>query len=113
MKKEIVRTTKHNYGFSANTEKQIKLYDFLSEHKRALQIYIDYLFNNTIIYNKKEIRNIEFSLQKELYQAPSMLDYKIVVFETTLSARALSSAMTQACGIIKGIANKRKIYKRL
>ena len=113
MLKEIVRTSKHPFEFSSNTGKHEMLYYLLKNYHEALQNYVDYLYNNIIVF---EIKNKEktastthvLSLKDELYDAPSMLDYKVISFETNLSARALSSAMTEACGIIKGVANRRK-----
>ena len=105
----IIRTSKCNME-DCNTNKRLQLKKFLEEYEKALKIYVSYLYNNDVVYKKKD-GLVTFSLEKELLEAPSVFDYKVIQFPTELSARALSSAMTQACGIIKGIAMKRKKLK--
>jgi len=107
---EIIRTSKHSLK-DCNTHKMQDLIVFMNDYETALKNYVDYLYNNKISY-KKKINKVEteilFSLKDNLLDCPSVLDYKIISFPTSLSARALSSAMTQACGIVKGIANNIK-----
>ena len=103
---EIIRTSKHSLK-DCNTKKIQSLSVFLEEYSYALKEYVHFLCNNEIHYKKKDI-DVLFSLKKNLLDCPSVLDYKIIKFETKLSARALSSAMTQACGVVKGIANNIK-----
>jgi transposase len=111
-KNKIIRTSRHNLSYS-NIAKSTNLNNFINEYTNAVRIYTDYIWNNDIHWtstHKHEDEDIIlhhlFSLEKESYECSSFLDYKIITFSTKLSARALSSAITQACGIIKAHSNK-------
>jgi transposase len=109
---KIIRTSKHTIKYS-NTNKLNKLSDFISEYANAVKLYVDYFWNNDIHWfsiHKSDNEEIKihhiFSINKELYDCPSMFDYNCITFQTKLSARALSSAITQACGIVKSHSSK-------
>ena len=111
---ELCKSTKHRYrtkkNKNCNTNKINEVNEFLDDYGKALQLFFSYLYNNPITYKKKikeEETIVLFSLKDNLLDCPGMYDYNVIKFDTKLSARALSSAMTQACGIVKGIAKQR------
>lgn len=104
-KNQIIKSSMHTTKFS-NTHKIIELNNFIDEYSNAIKQYVDFIWNNEIHWtDNKNIEHI-FSLKKESYDLGNFLDYKITSFDTALSARALSSAITQAIGIIKSHSNK-------
>jgi transposase len=102
-----------------NTGK-ISLYnEFLCEYDFAVRFFIDYLWNNRISYfsgKSKEIEHI-LDIKNDFLDCPAFISTACVKFETKLSARALKSASTQACSIVKSSIDKRKrklfIFKKL
>ena len=92
----IIRTSRHSLKFTNPGKKQF-LHAFLEEYRTAVQRYIDFLWNNRIEWKENRILDV----QNDFLDCPRMLDYKIISFETKLSARALSSSVTQACGIVQ------------
>ena len=107
----IVRTSKHTLTYS-NTCKKNNVQSFLDEYKQAVEQYANYIWNNTISYkakdkNKKEITKT-FNITTNQLDCPGMLDYNLIHFNTKLSARVLSSAATQACGMVKAATEKRR-----
>lgn len=97
-----IRTSKHTLSH-ANTHKLSQLQNFIQEYRNAIQHYINYLWNTPVHYNNKT-----FDRSKNQLECPSFLDYNLITFETKLSARALCSASTQACGMIKAATEKRR-----
>ena len=102
----IIRTSRHSLKFT-NPGKKQSLHAFLEEYRTAVQRYIDFLWNNRIEWKENRILDV----QNDFLDCPRMLDYKIISFETKLSARALSSAVTQACGIVQ--SKTRRLQKLL
>lgn len=98
----MIRSSDHTFKF-ANAGKKILLSKFLSAYQDAVFKYVDYLWSNEIKWADKT-----FCLAKQQLDCPSMLNYKIIKFDTPLSARALSSAATQACGIVKAATEKQR-----
>jgi transposase len=70
----------------------------MAEYRKAVHFYCDYLLTNKIYFN-----NRVFSVKDELYDCPSMLSTTGIEFDSSLSARALKCASTQACGILKAL----------
>ncbi len=107
----LVRTSKHTLTYS-RIGKKTTVHDFLSEYKLAVEQYVNYMWNNTISYPSKDKNNLEvtriFNRETNQLDCPSMLDYNLIHFPTKLSARALSSAATQACGMVRAATEKRR-----
>ncbi len=123
--KEIIRTSKHTLKF-ANTGKQKEISDFLNEFGLAVQGFIKFLWNNPVEFKStkvvseineitKEAEKIQveviktLDIQRNSFDCPLFFDYKICEVSDKLSSRALSSAITMACGIVK--SQTRKIQK--
>jgi len=100
----VIRSSKHFYQ-NNNKIKTEKIIQFLDEYQYAVQKYIDYLWCNPIPWQTKKNENCLLDIQNNHFDCPRMFDYKIIVFKTSLSKRALSSAITQALGIIKSKTN--------
>lgn len=104
----MIRTSKHIIPKHTNTNKLHNLDQFIDEYKNAVTQYIDYLWNNEIVWGSK---NTIFNISKDQLNTPSMISTTNIKINTKLSARALKCASTQACAVIKSITTKRR--KRL
>jgi len=107
-KNQLIRSSNHTIKFS-NINKIDRLKDLKDEYDDAVRNYADYLWHNEIHwFSDTKDKNIEhiFCLAEGMYDLGSCLDYKLVKFETRLSARALSFAMNQAVGIVRSHSNK-------
>ena len=100
--------------YSVNTGKADCISAFISAYHSAVQFYINYLWNNRIEYKIKDVQKIFDRKLDILNDCPSFISTTDIAFETILSARALKSASTQACGMVKGALEKRKqlLFKR-
>jgi transposase len=110
----MIRSTKHHFLSYTNTSKIVVLNEFLNEYRNAVQFYIDYLWNNDILFPNSN--KVQFSIAEDLLFVPQFIDYKLYT-DTKLSARALANAVKQALGIVRSrvaIRNKLKyiIQKR-
>jgi transposase len=98
-----IKTSKHNIS-DLNFGKKKLLQSFINEYQNAVRYYVDYLWNNKLtIYNDRCLDIINDKLD-----CPQFISTTNIKFETKLSARALKSASTQACGIVKSALDKRK-----
>jgi len=96
----MILTSKHTIQFS-NTNKKNTINDFINEYRRVAFIILNDIWNNG--YKEFNIKtNLEF---------PKYIDYNDFKLETTLTARALSSLVTQLSGIIRASVEKQR--KRL
>lgn len=86
-----------------NTNKSAKLSSFIQDYQQAVQFYIDYLWNNKIIFKDKIL-----DIKNDLLDCPMFISTKNIKYDSSLSARALSVACTQACSIISSSLEKRK-----
>lgn len=93
----MIRSTKHYLQDCNSYKKEIISY-FLKEYRYAVQAYIDYIWSNEFLDNNG---NVTWSINNDKLFVPKFLDYKIIQHEK-LSARALSAALSQAIGIVKG-----------
>lgn len=78
--------------------KKETIYLFLAEYKLAVQLYIDYIWSNTFV---DQYNNICWDICNDKLYLPKYLNYKLIINEK-LSARAMSAALEQAIGIVKG-----------
>jgi len=108
----MIRTSKHIFRF-VNLNKKLNVSLFLLEYEKALNIFIDYLWNNEIIYKVKEENRI-FNISKKQYECPLNLTKEIYdkfPFESKLSARALKCCSGQACSMVRAVLDKPKRYQ--
>ena len=100
----MIRSTKH-YLQDCNAGKKKIIKDFLSSYREAVQSYINFIWRNTF---KNLDGTVCWDIANDKLYLPPYLDYKLVASEK-LSARALSAALEQAIGIVKGrVAIRRK-----
>ena len=102
--RKIIRSSKHSLHFS-NANKVNVVSHFLDSYAFATQAFIDFIWNNPIHWTTK-INHYTFDIATLQLDCPSVLDYKLCQFPTDLSARALSSAITQALAIIASKTNE-------
>jgi len=93
----MIRSTKHFLNNSNYNKKKI-INDFLADYKSVTQMYIDYIWNNTFTNQNNDVC---WDIKNDKLFLPKYLDYKIIS-HYKLSARALSAALTQAIGIVRG-----------
>ena len=105
----MIRSTKHSIKYT-NKNKLNKLFNFIDEYRQAAQLYLDYLWDNPYAFKIKD-KSYIFDIQHNHLTVPKYIDYKAINFKTNLSARALSSCITQVLGIIKASTEKQR--KRL
>lgn len=96
----MIRSSSHTLKFS-NTIKLENLSAFIDEYRRVSKLILDDVWDNGYIDN-----NIEFNVSKFKYKLPKYLDYNKFKFDTFLSARALSSLVTQLRGNIDAVCKK-------
>ena len=94
----MIKSSNHTTKF-ANPGKLELLNQFNPEYRNSVEFYVDYLWDNL---DHTTLRTPKFISTKNLY--PN---------DTRLSKRALTSAATQACGIVSGVVKKQsqRIYQ--
>jgi transposase len=97
----VIRTSKHHTVF-CNTAKKENLSLFVNEYRRVTGLILDDIWSNG--YKG-------FSIQKNKLEFPKYIDYNDFQIETILTARALSSLVTQLSGTIRAATEKQR--KRL
>ena len=109
--KKCVRTSSHSLKF-ANTGKLQTYSAFLEEYRKVAQIYVDFIWENEYRFPDKDGNIRIFNTKTDQLDCPSMYDYNLIPipFETKLSARALSSLVTQCCGAVSAATTLRKKY---
>ena len=90
-----------------NLAKDLNLSLFIDEYYKAILFYVDYLWNNRITYISNNEEKV-FDVKNNLLNCPKFIPISHIDYDPILSARALSCAATQACGIIKSHIDKRK-----
>jgi hypothetical protein len=100
----MIRSTKH-YFQNINSGKLQVVSEFLSAYRLATQNYIDYIWTSTF---KDGYGETCFDIPNDKLNLPKYLNYQAITFPTQLSARALSSSLMQAIGIVKGVLAFRK-----
>lgn len=103
----MIRTSKHLLSYS-NTNKLENYKSFVTEMRRIAKIYVDYLWNTHYEYkdNKGNLKILD--IKNNQMDVPPYFDYNLIKVETKLSARALSSLITQCCGIVKACTEKHR-----
>lgn len=97
----MIRSTKH-YLKDCNSKKKDIISSFLKEYRIAVQSYINFIWENEFSIQG----NVTWSIKNDKLFLPKFLDYKVIKRDR-LSARALSAALNQAIGIVKGTVSIR------
>lgn len=97
-----IKSSKHSITF-ANKTKIDNLNNFIDEYRRVATIIVDDIWNNGYTYN-----NQEFNIHKNLLTVPKFIDYNKFNFKTTLTARALSTLVTQISGMLSAEVEKQR-----
>jgi len=109
MTKYYIKSSKHDIKF-ANKEKQSNLNLFIDEYRRVMQEVVDRIWSDGYEWEYKGEKRYFDVTQNQLY-FPNFIDYNKFDINTNLSARALSSLVTQVTAIIKSAVEKQR--KRL
>lgn len=113
----MIRTSKHFItNNDTNKNKLIRYSAFLKEMRRVAGIYVEYLWNTHYEWKDKHGKLLILDIKNRQYRCPPYFDYNLIPVETNLSARALSSLVTQCCGIVKAVLegqnHRQYIYDR-
>jgi transposase len=101
---KIIKSSQHTTKFT-NAFKLKQLEIFLQEYRRVAQVYVDYLWFNSLSW-KTNKGTVTFDLSKQQYNVPQFLPKLPIQLTTTLSARAIKCCSTQACGLVKAALEK-------
>ena len=102
----MIKTTNHTLKFS-NKNKLDKLSSFIDEYRRVTKLILDDIWTNGYTW-EIDGKIHTFNVEKDLLEHPNFIDYNKFKIETTLSARALSSLVTQLAGIIGASVEKQR-----
>lgn len=100
----MIRATKHTLKF-ANTGKRSSIDELLAEWRRVMQLICDDMWLNGYRWQEEDGRH-EFNPTQFKYELPKYLDYNRFDIDTWLSARMLSSLVTQLSGKLRAICSK-------
>lgn len=106
---KIIKSTNHYFTNDINIGKQNILLIFLSEYRKVVTFYIDFIWNNKINYNVNGIVKT-LDIQNKIYEYPKYCP-AIFIYNSYLSMRALKCAQNQALNCIKKIIAKKKKYQ--
>ena len=100
----IVRSSSHTLRF-ANTGKREEIFKLLAEWRRVMQLICDDVWLNGYTWMEDDVFH-EFNPGKFKYTLPKYLDYNRFNIDTWLSARMMSSLVTQLSGKLRAICTK-------
>jgi hypothetical protein len=100
----MIRATKHTLKF-ANTGKRSSIDELLAEWRRVMQLICDDMWLNGYHWEDENGWH-EFNPAQFKYELPKYLDYNRFNITTWLSARMLSSLVTQLSGKLRAICSK-------
>ena len=101
---QMIRATKHTLKF-ANTGKRSSIDTLLAEWRRVVQLICDDMWLNGYRWQENDQWH-EFNPSRFKYELPKYLDYNRFDIETWLSARMLSSLVTQLSGKLRAVCAK-------
>jgi transposase len=104
--KPNIKTSKHFVKF-ANKGKRDNLAIFLKEYRRVAALIVDDIWLNGYKSTVKGV-DYEFNVSKNLFQVPKYIDYNRFKFDTTLTARAMSSLVTQLVAVLGAAVDKQR-----
>lgn len=100
---KIIKSSQHTIKF-ANIGKQLILNEFLTEYNRVLWWFVDYLWENKIIWGNNKVLDIK----NNKFNVPNFISTINIDLVTDLSARAVKLAAGEALSVIKSRTEKRK-----
>lgn len=100
---KIIKSSQHTIKF-ANIGKQLILNEFLAEYDRVLWWFVDYLWENKIIWGNNKVLDIK----NNKFNVPNFISTINIDLVTDLSARAVKLAAGEALSVIKSRTEKRK-----
>ena len=100
IQEKFIRTSKHTTKF-ANSSKLFRLEEFINEYRRTASIFIDYLWNNELVWIDTNKINHTLDIKNMKYDIPSHMDYNLVQHDSWLSARAICSLSNQVLSMVK------------
>ncbi len=103
----VTRTTKHFYQKDTNIGKINDVMLLLVEYRRVAKLILDDIWDHGYEFENENKTKV-FSVKHDQLELPLYIDYKKFNLETTLSARVLSSLVTQLSGIIRAATEKRR-----
>jgi len=101
---KVIRSSRHFYHQNNKIKTQL-ISDFLDEYHVAMQKYINFIWQNPLPWQTSKGEDRLLDIQNLILDCPSVYDYQITTFQTNLSARALSSAITQSLSVVKSKTN--------
>jgi hypothetical protein len=104
-----IRTSSHSLKF-ANTNKADLVEAAVREWRRVGGLIIDEVWRDGYLWEQDGSIKV-FNVHKNLLSVPGFMDYNRFRIDTFLTARALSSLVTQICGVLKASVEKQR--KRL
>lgn len=103
----MIRSTRHTLKF-ANTGKRAYIDELLAEWRRVMQLLCDDIWSNGYRWKEDDVWH-EFNPNQFKYELPKYLDYNRFDIDTWLSARMLSSLVTQLSGKLRAICAKNAV----
>lgn len=100
----MIRATKHTLKF-VNTGKRSSIDELLAEWRRVMQLICDDMWLNGYRWQEEDDWH-EFNPAQFKYELPKYLDYNRFNIDTWLSARMLSSLVTQLSGKLRALCAK-------
>ena len=85
---KIIKSSQHNIKF-ANKGKQLILNEFLTEYNRVLWWFVDYLWENKIIWGNNKVLDIK----NNKFNVPNFISTINIDLVTDLSARAVKQGI--------------------
>jgi len=113
--KDKVKSSKHLIP-KLNKHRSDALNLFMVDYDKAVRFYIDYLFDTELIWFSKDKNNNQIkhilNIKEDKLDCPLFFSIANIKPIINLSARALTCAAKQACGLVSGAIKKRskKIY---
>lgn len=106
MSDTIVKSSRHSFK-NTNPGKLGVIRAFIKEYRRVAEAIVSDIWTNGYSYTIKDIE-MRFAPKENRLEAPPFLDYNKFDIETTLTARALSSLVTQVSGILSAACEKQR-----
>lgn len=115
----MIRSSSHHFLNHTNIGKVQNIHALIAEYRRVAKLILDDIWENGYEFekqkrikrkNKVKYKTIakKFSVKNDQLDFPQYLDYNKFKITTTLSARLLSSLVTQLSGIIRSATEKRR-----
>lgn len=98
----LIRSTNHSTKYT-NSDKKNNLKEFLIEYTKIIWWFVDYFWDNKIVWNNKTL-----DIKNNKLECPKFISTTNIKVPSELSARAIKLASSAALGIISSRIEKRK-----